>query len=376
MEVIKMRVVIKLLVFVLCFVSSSVSMAGGTQNEITISPERQREFLIERDLGKAVMSWLADNNAPAALECDKLVDKLLAVREPTARTYFLEAQVANLRQNPKKTISALEKAIEKYPNEIAPNMTFPIRIIGRFWIGTIARHSGDWTQAQKMYESILNEPNSLEGKEIYSMVSNLYLAEIYSDQLKNNKEALSKLNSCKSIPKLSEQRAEQYDFYSTWSQYKLNEISQGNEQAIKKINPNTTEVFSNYMWIVYHLELVGIVASPLAGCCGSDRRKEEIGRTIYDRILQSGKSSIDESIVRFIYGFVYQQNKKYSDAEKYYSQLFNKETFLSPIAGIYLAQCKKIQNKTDDANNVLDQVIKKYPGYESAVTPVRKFWQQ
>lgn len=62
---------------------------------------------MQRDLGKAVMSWLADGNEPAALECDRLIDSLLAVREPTVRSYFLVAQVANLRQKPQDAITAL-----------------------------------------------------------------------------------------------------------------------------------------------------------------------------------------------------------------------------------------------------------------------------
>jgi tetratricopeptide (TPR) repeat protein len=370
-----MRVYLKLFALILCVIIGNSSVANESQFVTTISPERQKEFLIERDLGKAVISWLADNNAPAALECDKLVDSLMAVREPTVRSYFIQSQVANLRQKPKDAISALEKAIEKYPNEMAPDMLIPVRIIGRSWIGTIARYSGDWTQAQQMYESILNEPNSFEDKDIISIISNLYLAEIYSRQFKNNKEALSKLNSSKNIPKSNGQRARLYDFYNIWSQYKLNEISFGKEQALQKIDPNNTEFFSYYMWIVYPRQLVGIVTSPLDSCCGSDRRKEEIARIIYDRILQSNISSIDESIVMFIYGFVYQQNKKYTEAEKYYSLLLNKETFLSPITGIYLAQCKMSQNKNDEANKIMDQVLKKYPGYESAVTLVRNSWK-
>ena len=362
----------KIFSFAICVFINVNCFADESQFVTTITPERQKEFLIERDLGKAAMSWLADNNELAALECDKFVDSLLAVREPTVRTYFLEAQVAYLRQNPKKAISALKKAIEKYPDEIAPNMSYPVRIVGRFWIATIARQSDDFAQAQKIYESILKELNSLEDKEILLMICNLYLAEMDLDHQKNKKDAISKLNSSNSIPRPSGQRANRYDFYRTWTQYNINEISFGKEQAAQQNIQNNTEVFNNYMWIVYQLELVGIVASPIAGCCGSDRRAEEIGKTFYERILQSSKSSIDDDIVRFICGFVYQQKKNYSEAEKHYSQLFNKDAFLSPVAGIYLAQCKKNQNDVGEAENVLKRVESKYPGYSSVVTQIRK----
>jgi tetratricopeptide (TPR) repeat protein len=369
-----MRVYLKLFALILCVIIGNSSIANESQFVTTISPERHKEFLIERDLGKALLSWLADGNEPAEFECVKLVDSLMAVREPTVRSIFIQSQVANLRQKPKDAIAALEKAIEKYPNERAAVSSFPIRIVGRFWIGTIARHSGDFAKAQQTYKSILNEPNALDGNEILTMICNLYLAEIDSEHLKNNKEALIHLNEIGNIPRPKKEILSQYDFYRDWAQYKIDEISKGKAEAVKNLKAYQGSVSSPYVTAT-HLYLSGLVLEPLSGCFDTDKKANKIGETFYNRIFQSGKSSIDEEIIKFTLGYSFEHSGRYAEAEIYLSELFNKETFLSPSAEFFLAIVKKDQKNLDEANKIMDQVLKKYPGYESAVTLVRNSWK-
>lgn len=374
-----MRINRELIFQVLCVLISSSCVAGVSQPTYRISEQRSKEFKIEKDLGKAVMSWLADGNDLAVLECDRLADSLLTTGEPTARAYFIAAQVANLREKPQVAISILEEVINKHPDEKAPFMKYPVRIVGRFWIATIAKHSNNMLRARQGYESILSNLGDVKGKEVLTIICNLYLAEIESDHLKRNTDALNRLKFLDSIRKPEETLGTWYttwyDMYSAWAKYKGNQLSQGKNQAMRKLMPHT-EANSAYIWIVTHLQLSGIVASPLAGCCGRDERAETIGKTIYDRIIQSDKSSIDEAIVRFIYGFIYQNNKKYVEAEEHYSQLFNRGTFLSPISGICLSHCKKAQGKDSEADGILEQVRTRYPGYDSAVAELKESWQK
>lgn len=366
-----MRVKRELILQVLCVLISSNFVISLGQSTSIISDQRTTEFNIEKDLGKAVMSWLADGNDLAAIECDRLANSLLVTEEPTVRAYFIAAQVANLREKPKKAISILEEVIIKYPNDKAPLMIYPVRIVGHFWIATIAKHSDDILRAQEEYESILSNLDDVKGKEILTIICNLYLAEIESDHHKKKTNALNRLKALDNIKSPEGTLAKWYDMYSAWAQYSSDQLSQGKNQAMQMLKPYT-EANNAYTWIVTHLQLSGIVASPLAGCCGRDERAESIGKTIYDRIIQSGKSSIDDAIVRLIYGFVYQNNKNYVEAEKYYLQLYNKETFLSPVAGMSLARVKKAQNKNDEANQLLDQISEKYPGYGSIVSQARQ----
>jgi|WetSurMetagenome_2_1015567.scaffolds.fasta_scaffold250240_1 tetratricopeptide (TPR) repeat protein len=380
-----MKTCTKIFSLVICIFINLNCMAGESQFVTAITPERQKEFLIERDLGKAITSWLADNNTPAALECDKLVDKLLALREPTARTYFLEAQVAYLRQNSKKAISALQKAIEKYPNDNAPiGIKLPNKIVGRLWIANFAKQSGDIKIAQQTYEDILSllggseTINGVQDKGGLIMVCHLYLAELESELLKNNTKAISHLKTISEVTKPAKMQDASYDLYKSWANFESKKISVGNEKANLEISPvikdTSLELLSMQylMFAEFQLTLNFAYESPLAGCCEGDRSVEVIRNAFFDHVIKNNKSSIDESIVRLVYGNTYQKGGKYSEAEKHYTQLFNKDTFLSPIAGIYLAQCKKSQNNTDEANKILDQVNKKYPGYEPVVKQVRQ----
>jgi tetratricopeptide (TPR) repeat protein len=336
-----------------------------------LSEQRHKEFAVERELGRAVMSWLADGNEVSAGECDDLVNSLLSIGEPTARSYFIAAQVASLRGKTPIAITALENAAERCPDERAPGVSLPVRIVAPLWIGTIARQSGDIPRAQRAYELVLSKLDDVESKECITMICNLYLAEMESDNLKRDADALHRLAAAANVAKPDGPSAPVFHMYSAWAKYRRAEISEGRAQAASKLVPYA-EVMSTYAMIALQLKLTGIVASPLAGCCGRDKRAEAIGKTIYDRILQSGRSSIDEDLVRLVYGFVYQQNRQYVEAEEYYLPLFQKGTFLSPIAGIYLANCKKAQNAPGEAEMILEQASKRYPGYDSLVMQIRQ----
>lgn len=370
-----MIVYIKPIFLIICVLISFICFAGTNRSEFVISEQMKKEYIIKRALGKAVISWLADGNEPAALECDKLIDSLLAAGEPTVRSYFIAAQIANLRHKPKEAITALENALRKYPDERAPGLSFPVKIVAPLWIGTIARQTGDFTKAQKIYESILGDLDDLKGKETLTMICHLYLAEIESDYLQRNTDALKRLNVLERIPRPADKNwADWHDMYRAWAKYKYNKISYGKEQAIQKLTAHK-EASSTIARVVTQLKLCGIIASPLSGCCGNDKRAEVIGKTIFDRIIQSGKSSIDEDLVKLTYGYVYQQNKKYDEAEKYFLQIYNDNIFFSPVAGIYLAFTEKDQGKTKEADEILEQVKTKYPGYNSLVTKVRQSWK-
>jgi tetratricopeptide (TPR) repeat protein len=143
-----------------------------------------QKYRIEKALGQEVISWLCDANDAAAVECDRLADLLLSLEEADVRSYFIAAQVAWLREKPQKAISVLEDVISKYPDEAAPYMTLPVRIVARFWIGIIARRSRDTTKAKNVYEvllTILESPENIEGIEDKGglmMICNLYLVPL------------------------------------------------------------------------------------------------------------------------------------------------------------------------------------------------------
>jgi hypothetical protein len=363
-------------IIVICVFINFNCMAGESQ---LVSSERQKEFLIERDLGKAVVSWLVDSNAPAALECDKLVDSLLAVREPTARTYFIEAQVANLRQNPKKSISAIERAITKYPNDKAPiGINVPINIVGRLWISNFAKQTGDIQLAQKNYESVLSilggteTINGVEDKGGLIMMCHLYIAELESEYMQDKQQSMLHLQAISKVKKPDGTQGAGYDLYKLWADFESTKITGGKEKANLELS-TIPEVESIDVLAAQHLILNGIAGEPLTGL---GRGMNIVMDKLITQVIENKNFIIDKQLACIGYG--YDQNHKGNlvKAENLYSILFQGDSFFSPIAGISLSKIKMAKNNTEEANKIIDQVKKKYPGWDLTVTQIRESWKK
>jgi len=340
----------------------------------------QEEWEIKRALSEKLFSWLSDANDLAGDECDRLVDSLLTLPETSIEAYFIAAQVAWLRNKPEKAICILEDAIRKYPDERDP-MPSPVRIVGRFWIGTIARYSGDMAKAKNVYETLLTiiaRPGYIEGlddKGGVMMICNLYLAEIESLHLKRNDRALPRLEAIERIKKPAGQLVVGYDIYKGWAQYQHTIISKGKAQATQQLIMYPEMDYDIMRVAECQLMLCGISGSLLAYYPLSDKR-DVIERALFDRVIKSAVSPIDRSLARLVYGSAYQEKGHFAEAEKHYSALFEEDSFFSPVAGICLAQCKKAQDKTVEAERILERVKTRYPGYESAVTERKELWKK
>jgi len=348
----------------------------------------QKEWEIKRVLSGKLISWLSDANDVAGEECDRLVDSLLALPEPSIKAYFVAAQVTYIRGKPQVAISILEDLISKHSNKPAEVMQFPVRVVARFWIGTIARHSGDMTKAKSVYETIRKNLRSREGENSLAMICNLYLAEIESKHMKRDDLALARLEEVKQLEKPAGHWGEQYEVYKAWTMYEHTRISKGRAQAARELI-RYEEVGISPMVASTQLSLCG-----MSGVIGYYRpehlRAGIIDRALLDRFRSNTISPIDWSLVTLVYGVGYQveaqhaqkeelrleAQKHYLEAEKYCSELFDDNSFFSPIGGTYLAQCKKAQDKTVEAESILEKVRTKYPGYDSAVTKLRESWKK
>lgn len=356
----------------------------------------RKERKIQRALSEKLISWLSDANESAGVECDKLADSLLSLKEPGVSSYFVAAQIAWLREKSEKAIAILEDVINKYPDQMAPTMHVPVKIVGRFWIGTIARQAGDIAKAKNVYEIILKmleSPENIEGlddKGGVVMICNLYLAEIESLHLKRNDLALTRLEAIERVKKPDGQLGAGYDIYKGWAIYRRIEISKGKAQGTQQLIAYP-EIMDAPLLAVSQLSISGITGDPLIGCCsGPDRQVDIVIDTFINRAVKKTISPIDWSLVTLMYGVGNQvegqraqkenlhpeAENHYLEAEKYYSALFEEDSFFSPVAGIYLAKCKKEQRKTAEADNLLEQVKAKYPGYESAVTELKESWKK
>jgi tetratricopeptide (TPR) repeat protein len=345
---------------------------------------RKEERRIRHALGEAVISWLADANEAAGNECDKLADSLLSIKEPepSVRAYFIAAQVAKLRGKPQKAIAILEEVINKHPDESAEVSTFPVRIVGRFWIGTIARQSGDIMKTKNVYEAILKDlenMSGLEGREGLIMICNLYLAETESEHLKNNSNALARFEAIERIKRPEGQWGIQYDMFKDWSVYQRDKISKGKKQAAQRLATNLEIIETAPLLAATVMKFCGMTGEPLVSCCsGPGERSLMVLKTFIKQASESKTSKIDRDLAKLTYGVIKhpgqeeRQRQEEKETEKHYSTLFDEDSYFSPIAGIYLASCKIEQGNIAEGNAILDKVKSKYPGYEPAVNKLKR----
>lgn len=381
MKVYKLITAGLLLTCIAAFTSGEEKANNIKSNENQSCPanweQSSKEYEIKRDLCKAVMSWLADGNDMAALECDRLVDSLLATGEPTVRAYFIAAEVAILRQKSEKAISILEDVIKKLPDETAPiGMHVPVKIVGRLWTATIAKQSGDIAKAKNVYETILTMLESpkkiedLEDKGGLMMICNLYLAEIESSHLKRNDLALGRLEAIERIKKPAEQLYARYDIYKDWAAYQHTKMSKGRVQAAQHLIAYP-EIISVPLLVITQLELIGISGEPLASSGGMN----VVIEVLVNRTIKNSPSEIDRSLARLGYGFDQQYKGNFAKAEKHYSVLLEEDAFFSPVAGLYLAIVKEAKGNTAEAEAILERVKTKYPGYNSVAAKVKESWK-
>jgi len=372
-----MQTYIKLVFAGLAILAWSSFAVGTNQSDPVNWKKKQQEHRLRKQIAKATVAWLQDHNEPDRLEADQLINLLLEQDQLSVKSYFIAAQSASLCENYQKAISILQDVIEKHPDEKAPRFDLPVRIVGRLWLATVAKQSEDINKAKSVYELILTDMETLEmkqGKESIAMICNLYLAEIESEQ-QNQDIALARLRSVKQ-PKLPAQGewVMLYNVYIDWATYEINKRIQ-KEKAAAPLTGDKETMGPALMVAVHHISLSGIDSLPL-----SDYIFDETGEIlldgIYNRAINNGASKIDKNLSRLVAGYEKMRARKYTEAEKYFFDLYKGDSYFSPVAGISLARCKRMENKTAEADNILEQVRTKYPGYDSAVAELKESWNK
>ena len=378
---------VRLLVAVTVALGGTCFAAGADQSRAVNWEKGRQQRRIQTELSAKLISWLSDANGLAGEQCDRLVDSLLALPEPSIKAHFIAAQATYIRGKPHKAISILEDLLSKNPDRPSGVMQFPVRVMARFWIGTIARHSGDMTKAKQVCQTILESLEGVRGKNNLTMICNLYLAEIESLHLKRNDVALAGLETIQQIKKPAGHWGVQYEVYKDWAAYEYTRISEGKDQAARQLAPYPA-MESGLPVAGTQLKLCGIMS--VIGLYRPEHiRAGIISRTLLER-FRNRISPIDWSLTTFVCGFGHhgegqraqkeglypEAEKHYLEAEKYYSELFEDDSFFSPVAGFYLAHRKKAQGKTAEANDILRQVRAKYPGYDAAVAEIQESWNR
>lgn len=320
------------------------------------------------DLQKAAGKWLDTQSEADGVECDRLADKLLADYKGRVKTYVIVSELANLRGNKDKAIELIRLAPEKftsYDDTVDTRMPLPLFI--HFHIAAYAKQAGDLVTAREEYEKILEEIHRIPtdakqrgGYAVEAAICHLYIAEI--DVAKTGKtDALSqriKLIKELTPPVIPDEERQLFPDSDTpfemivkWADYQLVKKTQGAEASRSKCK-QPDELVDLFM--ESHFVSNGLDGGMLVG-------NEKAIDILTQRMMNNSKSEFDKGSIPLWRGGLYEYQKKYTEAEKYYNILLQEESFLSPSGGAGLVRCKKLQGKNEEAEVLRNQLKQKYP---------------
>ncbi len=328
---------------------------------------------IRRDLVSAFVSWAKSGKVSDGEKCDQLIDAVMEMEEPSARHYFNASQFSNLRWNPYKAISILKKANEKIPEETASCVNLPVRIAGPLWIGTFQRQTGDAQAAMKTYETVRSSlsPDDKEGCFVMRLCS-LYMAEIASENLKDEDRSLQELNAIEVIPEHYKELPLFHTILLDWAAFKRTGKSKSQTEALKNLTLDSSGYGSHLYFAMTIMKLSGLTPDTML----STKQMDVIQKSIVDRVNEMSTGTMDKSILEFYCGYDSYTRKNYSESDKHYKVLFESKSFFSPLAGLSLAESKNEQRKHDEADRILEKVKIQYPGYKKAASEKKEKWDK
>jgi tetratricopeptide (TPR) repeat protein len=265
----------------------------------------------------------------------------------------------------------LKKAVEDQGDQPAPlDIVVPVKVVGPLWIATIARYSGSMALARDEYAKFL--ATSKENVEQYDAAKPsvyLYLAEIEADHLKNRKEALAYLQAADEL--VASNRGEKPpDLGSKWVQYERTKLAYGRAQADREL-PGDRDMMSLPILGSIHTSITGLTSHPLSECCLPDVKHELIGKAIVKLVLESDVSKIDKMFMQFSVACYYEK-KNAPEAVKRHMELFESDSFISPVAGLYAARIQRNEGRAAEARDIVDRLCARFPQFRSLAKDMEK----
>jgi len=342
-----------------CAVILIMSAGGVAESSIMEMPRPSREERkICRELCSVTIKWLEDGEAADSEECDKLIDTLLSLENASVKAYLIAAQTASLRGRSEKALSILRKVAEEHPNETAGIMNVPVGVLAHCWMATIAGQSGDTDGARSACETALRMlKDSNSGM---ATVVSLYLAEIELSQPNRREQGIGLLRGLASRTHEAPRLGQRIFSHEKWAAYIEAKTTQGATQAAKAMVIEAADVAEAPVVAAVQLRMRGITDVPFADYC-PDKRVDIVSAVLLKRAIDSHVSEIDASCARLAYGVDCERKGKRNEAIQQYSQLFGMESFLSPIAGLYLMRVRSASNEGAESSEILRVLKSRHP---------------
>jgi tetratricopeptide (TPR) repeat protein len=352
----------------------------GDERKLQRFLDRGKEIGLLTRLGDAAAAWVSKGGQSSKKEVDAAIEAILAQPGCSVDAYFAAAKIADLCGDGSKAIAILEDVVARHGSDDGPGCLEPVNVVAYYWIARIARQWGDHRKATSAYEKILENSKNLASKDSNTFRSMLYLAEIASQELKDQTLAVNRLDKAiETIESMDRQkRTAEWDVCRDLLVYQVSAAKSGKMAARQELlGGGSRKTAMALMTAVVLLNSNGTMAGVSPGLyAGNPNTKEVLGRASLRRATENGSSPIDRDMAKLAFGVANEETGNLVEAEKQFLGLFEGESYFSPIAGIRAARCKKIQGENEQADKMLEQVRVKYPGYDVTVKEVKESWKK
>jgi tetratricopeptide (TPR) repeat protein len=303
---------------------------------------------LRSEMTQAGTAWIRSGSQADAETCDNAIDRLLAAEPSDVRSYFCAAQFAFIRGAYDKAISALEEVKLKDPDVLSPITNLPVKTVCSLWVATAHKYSGNMPAANATYLALQEsaDPNDLAGG-LVTAICSLYLAEDAANptQLCKRLDTIERLQ-VRHIGGASDPVA----LYKQWASYIR--MRQTDGPAIAAADLPVPSVPAFYL-AIGHLRACGLLPDDVSITSDQCRTMQD---GLFTRVRDSQCSAVDKELFRTVLGYRDFSDQRYGDAETHFTAIIDADTFLSPFAGLWLAEANRRQGKYAEAEAMLKRV--------------------
>ena len=360
--------------FVMAVVALSAVSSPAQQNAEKLNADYASDYrLFQGVVSNAMITFNSATNTASNLVLDAALDKLLVDSKDKVSASFTVARIEWLRNQPAKAISILEDVIRKHGQEdFNQGIIQPVNIAGNYWIGTISRQNGDAERAIKAYNDVIvcDSTNPKPAREEDSC--HIYLSEIKAEILKQTNAALDELTKVKmaAAPAGSRQISkEDKDIWQSSMDWQVALIKGKQDEWRSHV------VGSPYKTFIAMVSIEGGAMVSGVGGCPWHNFSDDNSRILLiyglKASLKFNKSPLDRSFALFELGQLFESDQP-MEAEKYYTELLESDSFYAPEGGIFLADFQKKQGRIQEAKKTYEKIKQRFPGYTKYVDELAK----
>lgn len=325
-----------------------------------------------REKMKSTFWTWANSDWPAhGLDCDAAIREFIESGPSEPRSYFLAAQIAFLRNQYDMAISILEFGIGKDPDAASPVGQLSVATAGRLWIATIQRYAGDTAKAIETYDKLKTslDPNRPEDV-LVSAICSLYVWEMANTPkggCKCRLEELEEIIAAKPITSYGS--SDPLRLYRQWATFFYVRETQGPKLASVVVPPLEPSI----LLAIGHLTVCGLHPAVLDP---SGPHLQVLEKRLVKRVFESPGNGIDKELYRAMLGYLKVTEKNDAGAEEHFTALYQDENFLSPWAGLLLAETNRRLGKQAEAQTLIEQIKSRHPVYSTEIDKMKAKWNK